>query len=101
MNQQDCSLRLTPTQRDTHRKESLTNKRRTPHNRRHEYRVRESAPPETQGLFRHGAAQSEFGASIFWVNAGTSFADMEDLIVGWQTRRDLQRRGIVEVMEHD
>jgi hypothetical protein len=59
------------------------------------------APPETQGLFRHGTAQGEFGASIFWVNAGTSFADTEDLIVGWQTRRDLQRRGIVEVIEHD
>jgi len=59
------------------------------------------APPEAQGLFRHGTAQSEFGASIFWVNAGTSFADTEDLIVGWQTRRDLQRRGIVEVIEHD
>ena len=59
------------------------------------------APPEAQGLFRHGTAQGEFGASIFWVNAGTSFADTEDLIVGWQTRRDLQRRGIVEVMEHD
>jgi hypothetical protein len=59
------------------------------------------APPETQKLFRHGTAQSEFGASIFWVNAGTSFADTEDLIVGRQTRRDLQRRGIVEVIEHD
>ena len=57
--------------------------------------------PETQGLFRHDTAQSEFGASIFWVNAGTSFAETEDLIVGWQTRRDLQRRGIVEVIEHD
>jgi len=59
------------------------------------------APPEAQNLFRHGTAQSEFGASIFWVNTETSFADMEDLIIGWQTRRDLQRRGIVEVMEHD
>ncbi len=59
------------------------------------------APPEAHNLFRHGTAQSEFGASIFWVNAGTSFADTEDLIVGWQTRRDLQRRGIVEVIEHD
>ena len=58
------------------------------------------APPETRGLFRHGTAQNEFGASIFWVNAGTSFADTEDLIVGWQTRRDLQRRGLVEVIEH-
>ena len=60
-----------------------------------------NVPPEAQNLFRHGTAQSEFGASIFWVNTETSFADTEDLIIGWQTRRDLQRRGIVEVMEHD
>ena len=59
------------------------------------------APPEAQLLFRHGTAQSEWGASIFWVNADTSFADAEDLIIGWQTRRDLQRRGIVEVIAHD
>jgi len=59
------------------------------------------ALPEAQILFRHGTAQSEFGARIFWVNAETSFADTEDLIIGWQTRRDLQRRGIVEVVEHD
>ncbi len=59
------------------------------------------APPETQKLFRHDRAHSEFGASIFWVNAETSFADTEDLIIGWQTRRDLQRRGIVEVIGHD
>jgi hypothetical protein len=59
------------------------------------------APPEAQILFRHDTAQSEFGASIFWVNAETSFADTEDVIIGWQTRRDLQRHGIVEVVEHD
>jgi hypothetical protein len=59
------------------------------------------APPEAQGLIRHGPAQRKWGASIFWVNAETSFADTEDLIIGWQTRRDLQRRGIVEVVEHD
>ncbi len=59
------------------------------------------APSEAQSLFRHGIAQSELGASIFWVNAETSFADTEDLLIGWQTRRDLQRRGIVEVVEHD
>lgn len=59
------------------------------------------APHETQLLFRHDTAQSELGASIFWVNAETSFADTEDLIIGWQTRRDLQRRGIVEAVEHD
>lgn len=56
---------------------------------------------EAQNLFRHNTAQGEFGASIFWVNSETSFADTEDLIIGWQTRRDLQRRGIVEVIEHD
>ena len=44
---------------------------------------------EAQRLFRHDTAQSELGASIFWVNAETSFADTEDLIIGWQTRRDL------------
>jgi hypothetical protein len=59
------------------------------------------APPEAQRLFQHDTAQNELGASIFWVNAETSFADTEDLIIGWQTRRDLQRRGIVEVVEHD
>jgi hypothetical protein len=59
------------------------------------------APPEAQCLFRHDTAQSELGASIFWVNAATRFADTEDLLIGWQTRRDLQRRGIVEVVEHD
>jgi hypothetical protein len=58
-------------------------------------------PSEAQRLFRHDTAQDELGASIFWVNAETSFADTEDLIIGWQTRRDLQRRGIVEVVEHD
>jgi hypothetical protein len=59
------------------------------------------APPEARLLFEHGTAQNELGASIFWVNAETSFANTEDLIIGWQTRRDLQRRGIVEVVEHD
>ena len=59
------------------------------------------APPGVQHLFRHHTAQSALGASIFWVNAETSFADTEDLIIGWQTRRDLRRRGIVEVVEHD
>jgi hypothetical protein len=36
------------------------------------------APAEAQDLFRHDTAQSELGASIFWVNAETSFADTED-----------------------
>jgi hypothetical protein len=59
------------------------------------------APLEAQLLFQHGTAQSELGASIFWVNAETSVADTEGLVIGWQTRRDLQWHGIVEVVEHD
>jgi hypothetical protein len=52
---------------------------------------------ETRDLFSHIIAQRRFGASIFWVNRQTSFANVEDLIAGWQTKRDLTRRGIVEV----
>jgi hypothetical protein len=37
------------------------------------------APPEAQNLFRHSTAQSEFGASIFWVNTETSFADTQKI----------------------
>jgi hypothetical protein len=40
------------------------------------------ARSEAQRLFRHDTAQDELGASIFWVNAETSFADTEDLIIG-------------------
>jgi hypothetical protein len=59
------------------------------------------ALPEAQRLSQHHTAPSEFGASSFWVNAATSFADTEDLVIGWQKRRDVQRRGIVEVVDHD
>ena len=40
------------------------------------------APSEAQGLFQHGTASREWDASIFWVNAKTSFADTEALIMG-------------------
>ena len=54
---------------------------------------------ETRALFPHITAHDRFGASIFWVNQSTSFTNIEDLIVGWQTKRDLTRRGIIEVTE--
>jgi hypothetical protein len=50
-------------------------------------------------VFSHIRAQQELGASVFWVNRATSFASIEDLITGWQTKRDLTRRGIVEVVQ--
>jgi hypothetical protein len=53
---------------------------------------------ETRMLFSQMQAQDYFGASIFWVASGTSFATLEFLIAGWQTKRDKTRRGIVEVV---
>ncbi|MGH9835298.1 MAG: DUF6932 family protein, partial [Blastocatellia bacterium] len=54
---------------------------------------------ETLIIFSHIQAQHDLGASVFWVNRATSFANVEDLIVGWQTKRDLSRRGIIEVTQ--
>jgi hypothetical protein len=42
-------------------------------------------------------AQSRLLASIFWATRSTSMANIDDLLVGWQTTRDQTRRGIVEV----
>jgi predicted nucleotidyltransferase len=53
---------------------------------------------DTRKLFSHTQAQASFGASVFWVNRSTSFASIEDLIDGWQTKRDLSQRGIIEVI---
>ncbi len=50
-------------------------------------------------VFSHIQAQQGLGASVFWVNRATSFASVENLIIGWQTKRDLSRRGIIEVVE--
>jgi hypothetical protein len=54
---------------------------------------------ETRVIFSHDRAQHDLGASVFWVNRATSFANVEDLIIGWQTKRDLSRRGIIEVTQ--
>jgi hypothetical protein len=53
---------------------------------------------ETHEVFSHGRAQHHFGASVFWVTRGTSLANIDDLVAGWQTKRDQTRRGIVEVI---
>ena len=52
---------------------------------------------EIHHLFSHNRAQEHFGASVFWVTQGTSLASIDDLIFGWQTKRDLSLRGIVEI----
>lgn len=49
-------------------------------------------------LFEHGEVHDKLGASIFWVTLGNSFASIDFLITGWQTKRDKTRRGIIEIL---
>jgi predicted nucleotidyltransferase len=55
---------------------------------------------ETRKLFYHDEAEAEFGASIFWIRPSMLVLDtIEDFVLHWQIKRDLGRRGIVEVIE--
>ena len=55
---------------------------------------------ETRKLFYHDEAEAEFGASIFWIRPSMLVLDtLEKFIMHWQVKRDLGRRGIVEVIE--
>jgi hypothetical protein len=51
----------------------------------------------TREIFRHGEAQRLHGASVFWARQGMNQTVIDDLIDGWQVKRDRSRRGIVEV----
>lgn len=54
---------------------------------------------ETRKLFYHEEADAEFGASVFWIRPSMVVLDtLEEFISHWQTKRDLGRRGIVEVI---
>jgi hypothetical protein len=53
---------------------------------------------DTREVFGHGRAQKRFRASVFWVSQLTSFASIDYLIEGWQTKRNRSRRGIVELV---
>lgn len=55
---------------------------------------------ESRKLFYHDEAAIEFNASIFWIRPSMLVLDtLEDFISHWQIKRDLGRRGIVEVIE--
>ncbi len=65
--------------------------------------MKEGFEPNTLGeesklLFENGEVHNKLGASIFWVTQGNSFASIDFLITGWQTKRDKMRRGIIEVL---
>lgn len=54
---------------------------------------------EARLVFDHPAAQARFGASIFWLRQLAALPSEEELVRGWQLKRDGTRRGIVEVTE--
>jgi len=49
--------------------------------------------------FNHLAAQTHFGASVFWVRRLGCFGGEQTAIEHWQTKRDRGKRGIVEIVE--
>ena len=54
---------------------------------------------EARLLFDHLAAQTHFGASVFWVRRLGCFGGEQATIEHWQTKRDRGKRGIVEIVE--
>jgi hypothetical protein len=58
-----------------------------------------AAPPDARPLFNHQQAQQTLGASVFWVcPAGILLETVDDFLAHWQVKRDLSRRGIVEIV---
>jgi hypothetical protein len=54
---------------------------------------------ETGKLFEHTQAESEFGASVFWIRASFLLLEtVDEFISYWQIKRDRSRRGIIEVI---
>jgi hypothetical protein len=50
-------------------------------------------------LFDHAAADSHFGASVFWVRRLAALGGEQATIVYWQVKRGGGQRGIVEIVE--
>lgn len=49
-------------------------------------------------LFDHTAAQTRFGASVFWLRRLAALEGEERALTDWQVKRDGDRRGIVEIV---
>lgn len=49
-------------------------------------------------LFLHMEADARFGASIFWSTRKGAIGGEQAVVEYWQTRRDGEKRGIVEVV---
>lgn len=62
-----------------------------------DFRV-EACAPAARSLFSHSAAQSDHGATVFWIREGMlSAAAMREFLGALQIRRDGALRGILEV----
>jgi len=53
---------------------------------------------EARLLFNHSAADTYFGASVFWLRRTAAFGGEQAMIEYWQVKRDGTLRGIVEIV---
>ncbi len=53
---------------------------------------------EARLVFDHSAAQAHFGASVFWLRQLAAWPDEQQAIEGWETKRDGNPRGLVEII---
>jgi len=56
---------------------------------------------EARLLFEHAAAESRFGASVFWLRRQAAFGGEDDAVQHWQIKRDGSTRGIIEVVQEE
>ncbi len=57
--------------------------------------------PEARLVFDHAAAQNLLGASVFWLRRAGALGGEEATVAHWQIKRDGNKRGILEVVDHD
>jgi hypothetical protein len=53
---------------------------------------------EARLLFEHAAAQTRFGASVFWLRRLAVLDDEQTTLAYWQVTREGHHRGIVEII---
>jgi hypothetical protein len=56
---------------------------------------------ETAAIFDHLTTENKIGASVFWMRRLSVLDSEPELIEHWQIKRDLTKRGIVEVIGRD
>jgi hypothetical protein len=62
---------------------------------------KEQTTGEVRKLFEHLEAEHDIGASIFWIRRSSILDNERQMIEHWQLKRDLTKRGIVEVTVND